>query len=96
MGKYVLHILMDTGNTHNFLSMSTAKRIGCKLQPTVPLKVYVANENQMMSKYMCKDFQWSLQGIPYVADAMVLPLCSCDMVLGVQWLSTLGNILWNF
>ncbi|GJU91990.1 retrotransposon-related protein [Tanacetum coccineum] len=27
---------------------------------------------------------------------MLVPLRGCEMVLGVQWLATLGNILWNF
>ena len=27
---------------------------------------------------------------------MLLPLGGCEMVLGIQWLSTLGNIKWNF
>lgn len=94
--KHVLHFLMNTGSTHNFLSWSTAKTLGGKLGSTVPLKVSVANGNQMISIYMCKGFQWTLQGITYSADVMILRLGSCDVVLGVQWLSTLDDIFWNF
>lgn len=35
-------------------------------------------------------------GKPFVAEAMLIPLCGCDMVLGVQWLSTLGLVKWDF
>ncbi|GJW85685.1 retrovirus-related pol polyprotein from transposon TNT 1-94 [Tanacetum coccineum] len=48
--KHILHILMDSGSTHNFLDI-----------------------------YMAKRLEWG-----------------CEMVLGVQWLSTLGTIQWNF
>ena len=27
---------------------------------------------------------------------LLIPLESCDMVLGVQWLSQLGTVKWNF
>lgn len=29
----------------------------------------------------------------FVAEVMLIPLGGCDMVLGVQWLSTLGKLL---
>nr|GEY85866.1 hypothetical protein [Tanacetum cinerariifolium] len=32
----------------------------------------------------------------YSCDAMLLPLGGYEMVLGVQWLATLGDIKWNF
>ncbi|GKB86719.1 putative mitochondrial protein [Tanacetum coccineum] len=50
----------------------------------------------VISQYMVKAFQWKLQGIVFETDVMLLPLGGCKMVLGVQWLSTLGTIQWNF
>ena len=35
-------------------------------------------------------------GETFVTDVMLLPLGGCDMVLGIQWLSTLGDIKCNF
>ena len=32
----------------------------------------------------------------YETDTSIVPLGSYDMILGVQWLATLGSILWNF
>ena len=32
----------------------------------------------------------------YIADAYVVPLGSCDIILGVSWLVTLGSTIWNF
>jgi hypothetical protein len=35
-------------------------------------------------------------GEPFDIDLYALPLDDYDMVLGVQWLGTLGPILWDF
>nr|GEZ82824.1 hypothetical protein [Tanacetum cinerariifolium] len=39
VNKHLLHLLMDTGSTHNFLDLFTAKKLGCKLTKTYPLQV---------------------------------------------------------
>ncbi|GJU23444.1 putative alpha/beta hydrolase fold protein [Tanacetum coccineum] len=38
----------------------------------------------------------TIQDQQFIADVMVLPLGGCELVLGIQWLSTLGTIKWNF
>lgn len=32
----------------------------------------------------------------FETDVMLLPLGGCELVLGIQWLSKLGTIQWNF
>ncbi|GJX69778.1 retrotransposable element Tf2 [Tanacetum coccineum] len=50
----------------------------------------------MISQYKVYGFKWSIQGYQFKTGVMLLPLGGCEMVLGIQWLSTLGNIQWNF
>ena len=45
---------------------------------------------------MCKGFSWFLLGQPFTADVLLVRLGSCEMVLGVRWLTTLGPILLDF
>ncbi|GJV14755.1 reverse transcriptase [Tanacetum coccineum] len=96
MRKFIIHILIDTGSTHNFVNESVAKKIGCHLQTTGPLQVTVAGERNLISNTMCSAFKWTLQGEVFTASVMLLPLGGCDMVLGIRWLSTLGDINCNF
>ncbi|KAL0329017.1 UNVERIFIED_CONTAM: Retrovirus-related Pol polyprotein from transposon [Sesamum radiatum] len=91
-----VHILIDTGSTHNFLDLETVKRLGCKLDSTKSFPVAIANGNKMYSSFAYKNFGWKMQGVPFTADMMILPLGGCDVVLGVQWLVTLGDLNWNF
>lgn len=94
--KKLLHILIDSGSTHNFLDLELAKKFGCKLEAIHPLSVAVANGTKMQAQYVCRGFTWQLQQVSFTFDVMILPLGCCDLVLGVQWLATLGPILWDF
>lgn len=47
--KKILTILLDSGSTHSFLDIETARHIGCLLKEARPMRVTVANENQLMS-----------------------------------------------
>ncbi|KAJ0565852.1 putative aspartic peptidase domain superfamily [Helianthus annuus] len=95
-GTRRLYILVDSGSTHNFISEKLAKLLQCVTYDVPALKVSVANGNQINCAKMCKKFQWMMQGMWFEADVMVIPLDSYDMVLGIQWLSPLGDIVWNF
>ena len=56
----------------------------------------MADGNQLVSSAVCKNFTSTMGGEEFQADVMLVPLGSCEMILGVQWLSTLGPILWDF
>ncbi|GJX40716.1 putative mitochondrial protein [Tanacetum coccineum] len=58
--------------------------------------IIMGDGNKLISQHMVKDFQWKIQGVMFTTDVMLLPLGGCELVLGVQWLSTLGTIQWNF
>lgn len=93
---YEVTILIDSRSTHNFINPKVAKISGQLVEPTPELTVAVADGTRLCSKGLCRGFVWEMQGKSFTADARVLTIGGCDMVLGVQWLSTLGPILWDF
>jgi hypothetical protein len=38
----------------------------------------------------------AVQDLELRADLYLLPLGDCKVVLGIEWLRTLGDVLWNF
>jgi len=50
----------------------------------------------MVCKSICKGLRWKMQGISFQADVFIIDLNNCEMVLGIQWLSLLGDILCNY
>ncbi|XP_077246164.1 uncharacterized protein LOC143886068 [Tasmannia lanceolata] len=89
-------ILIDSGSTHNFLDPGMAKRPTCEVQKSQPLKVVVADGGKVTSMAECKGLKWVMQGTIFQTDVKLLPLGGCDLVLGIQWLATLGPAVWDF
>ncbi|GJS94714.1 putative mitochondrial protein [Tanacetum coccineum] len=68
----------------------------CDQKPTGPLAVTVVDGNNLVTTTECKNFQWKFDNTTFTTDVMLLPLGGCEMVLGIQWLATLGDIKCNF
>ncbi|XP_074297274.1 uncharacterized protein LOC141627979 [Silene latifolia] len=91
-----VHVLIESGSTHNFVDEEVARRLGCRMSTTYPLEVSVANGEKILTTKACKGFKWQLHGVKFNVDVMVVPLGGCEMVLGVQWLASLGPVSWDF
>ncbi|MFS7996550.1 putative nucleotidyltransferase, Ribonuclease H [Helianthus anomalus] len=97
IGTMQLRILVDSGSTHNFLNKKLAEKLHCALKTVNNLmSVGVANGQSINCNQYSPNFQWFMQGMWFTTDVLVIPLENYDMVLGVQWLLTLGPIVWNF
>ncbi|KAL8143460.1 LOW QUALITY PROTEIN: hypothetical protein V2J09_016492 [Rumex salicifolius] len=95
-GKRNLYILIDSGSTHNFIDKNVVAKLGCSISSMGITKVTVADGSSIDVVAKVEDFSWTFQDIPFHTEAMVLPLGCCDMVLGIQWLETLGPVIWDF
>lgn len=89
----MLHILIDSGSTQNFLDSNAAKKLVVKYRALLQ-DVAVADGNHLACQNMCKNFKWQLQKQWLNTDVMFIPLGSYDMV-GIQWLKTLASVKWD-
>ena len=89
-------ILIDIGSTHNFLDAAILSRLHLPVDSTVSFEVKVANGDTIMTKGASLDVKVVMQGYNFAVDLNVLPLGDCELVLGTQWLRTLGLIQWDF
>lgn len=95
-GKKNLYILLDSGSTHNFIDTKIADILGCQVEPAGRKQVAVADGSKIGVCGKVSNLRWKFQNYEFKADFMVIPLGGHDIVLGVQWLSTLGPITWDF
>jgi predicted aspartyl protease len=96
IGDTVVVALLDSGSSHNFLDVQMAHRAGLRLHSRSGLSVAVANSERIASPSPVDNQAVFIGGEAFTIDLYTLPLGEYDMVLGVQWLATLGPILWDF
>lgn len=95
-GNKTLYILLDSGSTHNFIDTTIVERLGCKIEPVGRKQVAVEDGNKIGVCGKVSNLHWNFLNYEFRADFMVIPLGCHDIVLRVQWLSTLGPITWDF
>lgn len=70
--------------------------LGCEVESSNPQAITVAYGNHIPCDQICKNLRWRMSNTEFTSEAMLIPLGGCDMVLGIQWLSTLGSVSWDF
>ena len=60
------------------------------------LSVTVDTGDNIPSLGICKGLQILIAGEFFIIDCYIIPIDGFDLVLGVQWLSSLGPIVWDF
>ena len=91
-----LVILVDTSSTHNFIDASLVSSLQLRVDATKILEVKVANGSIVKTHGFYGKVLVCVQGVEFCIQFHVLALGGCDAMLGTQWLSTLGEIQWNF
>ena len=89
-------VLLDSGSTHNFISESLAIKLMLQSDLGQHVKVKLASEEKLVSRGRCTGVAIKLGNFFAKADFYILPLEGYEMVMGTQWLCTLGEIIWDF
>ena len=89
-------VLIDSGSTHNFIHCKIVKELNCFLYPTLECQVMVANGGTINFSGKCHNIKLSMG--EYVLNSPILSILmgGADVVLGIQWLQSLGMIAFNF
>ena len=91
IGKSKVVVLIDSGATHNFLSPTVMKKSQLQIDETSAFKVLVGTGITVNGAGVCRGVSLQLQSVLIKSDFIVLDPGSADVVLGVQWLRTLGK-----
>ena len=89
-------MLIDSGSTHNFINSKLAACLNCFIYPAPEMQVMIVDGGTI--KCIGKFHSIKLSMGDYMLDSpmFVISMGGADIVLGVQWLTTLGTIEMNF
>ena len=89
-------MLIDSGSTLNFIHCKVAKELNCFLYLVPKGQVMVANGGTINCSGKCHNIKLSMGEYVLTSPILSIPTGGADVVLGVQWLQSLGTVVFNF
>eukprot|EP00253_Pinus_taeda_P023675 PITA_23675 len=89
-------VLIDLGSIQNFIHCKVAKELNCFLYLAPECQVMVANGGTINCSGKCHNIKLSMGEYVLTSPMLSIPMGGADVVLGVQWLQSLGTIAFNF
>ncbi|XP_042019131.1 uncharacterized protein LOC121766977 [Salvia splendens] len=89
-------ILVDMGSDRDFLHPTIAESLHLPLSLIRPFRVFVGNRAALLCTHVAKQTKLKVQGSEFVVDLHILPIHGPDVILGMDWLESLGTISADF
>jgi hypothetical protein len=97
---YIKHrkviILVDSGSTHNFIHRCIAQETHCYIREVKNFQIMLANGGSMKCGGCCENVCLQIGDYHLKSHMFSIDMGGCDIVLGADWLRTLGPILMHF
>nr|XP_008381918.2 uncharacterized protein LOC103444746 [Malus domestica] len=89
-------VFVDSKADLNFLNPVVATSLGLDIDPSVVEPVTVTNGRLCYIKGVARNVSVRVQDYVFSSDIRLLSVLGCDLVLGAEWLESLGYIGWHF
>jgi hypothetical protein len=97
---YIKHrkviILVDSGSTHNFIHRHIAQETHCYIHVINNFQIMIANGGSMKCGGHCENVRLQIGDYHLKSHMFAIDMGGCDIVLGADWIRTLGPILMDF
>lgn len=91
VGEIPMMFLVDSGATHNFISRKLVEALGWEWERTQHMKILMGDGHKSETQGVCRGMRVTFDEGEFVLDAFLFDLEDMDMVLGMSWLTTLGE-----
>ena len=94
--KKMVTLLIDYGSTHNFIHYKLAKVLNCFVYTIPEFHVMIVNGGTINCSGKCHNINLAMGEYVLNSPMISIPMGGADVVLGVQWLKSLGIVAFNF
>ncbi|CAH9115813.1 unnamed protein product [Cuscuta epithymum] len=95
-GEKIVDVLIDSGASHNFISQKLVGQISLPYHTTSGYKVQTGNGDVVFNNGKCEKLILNMQGTVIQQKFYIMELGGADLVLGMEWLTSLGDVEVNF
>ncbi|XP_073138101.1 uncharacterized protein [Henckelia pumila] len=88
--------MVDSGASHNFVSKELVKELGLVVDEGVRFAVCLGDGGRIGCQGLCKNLNIDLGQCQMRIAGYIFELGGIDLILGVDWLRTLGDVLLNW
>eukprot|EP00253_Pinus_taeda_P017771 PITA_17771 len=89
-------VLIDSGSTHNFIHQKVAEIVHCFVRAVSNFPVQIADGGTMKCEGRCENVKLQMGDYQLKTHMFAIHMGGCDIVLGAEWLRTLGPITMDF
>ena len=85
-------VLIDSGVTNNFINVVLVLEQWLDIELGTQFVVTIGDDTRCKGRGVCKRVELRLQELTIIADFLAVELGNVDLVLGMQWLDTIGTM----
>ncbi|KAL0399243.1 UNVERIFIED_CONTAM: Retrovirus-related Pol polyprotein from transposon.6 [Sesamum radiatum] len=94
--EHLVTVLVDSGSSHNIVQPRVAAFLGLPITPMASFPVLVGNGEALHCSGVCHEVPLVVHSHRFLVSLYVIPIFGADVVLGIQWLGSLGPVLSDF
>ena len=89
-------MLIDSSSTYNFIHCKLSKVLNCVIYLAPIFQVIIVHGGTINCSQKFHNINLTMGGYVLNSPMIVIPMGGVDVVLGVQWLQSLGMVTFNF
>eukprot|EP00253_Pinus_taeda_P002438 PITA_02438 len=89
-------VLIDSGSTHNFIHQKIAEAAHCFVRAVSNFQVQIVDGGTMKCEGRCENVKLQMGDYQLKTHMFAIHMGGCDIVLGAEWLRTIGPITMDF